>query len=86
MIVHSAGISEFVSVAQATERAYLDACRKHFAANVDGVVATTAAALPHLRDAGRSIVIGSVNAHRMPFPGTAIYGASKAAVAALARG
>lgn len=47
----------------------------------------TKAALPHMRDKGRILMVGSVNAHQMPFPpGTGIYGASKAAVAALVRG
>ena len=46
----------------------------------------TAAALPHTRQGGRVLMIGSVNAHQMPFAGTAIYGASKAALAALAQG
>src|SRR5512132_3384437 len=40
----------------------------------------------HMRDGGRIIVIGSVNAHTMPVAGGAIYGASKAAVAGLVRG
>lgn len=86
ILVHNAGVAEFVSLADTEEAVYLDAQRRHFAVNVEGVVTLTAAALPHLRDGGRIIMIGSVNAHQMPFPGTAIYGASKAAVAALARG
>ena len=86
IIVHSAGISEFISLADASPAEYNDAYRRHFALNVGGVVAMTSAAVRHMRDGGRIIIIGSVNAHQMPFAGTAIYGASKAAVAGLARG
>ena len=85
IIVHSAGVSEFISIAEASVADYVNAYQRHFAVNVGGVMALTAAALPHMRDNGR-VIIGSVNAHQMPFPGTAVYGASKAAAAALARG
>ena len=86
ILVHSAGVAEFVNIAITDEAAYNDAQRRHLAVNVEGVATLTKAALPKLRDGGRVIIIGSVNAHQMPFTGTAIYGASKAAVAALARG
>ena len=56
----------------------------NFAVNVRGVHETTRAALPHLRDNGRIINIGSGVAYRA-FPGAAAYGASKAAVNAMAR-
>ncbi len=86
IIVHNAGISEYASIAETEEAAYLDMLQRHFAINLNNVVALTKAALPYLRDGGRVIIIGSVNAHQMPFPGVGIYGASKAAVAGLARG
>ncbi len=86
ILVHSAGVSDFIDISTAGEDEYLAAHRRHFAVNVEGVAAMTAAALPTMRDGGRVIVIGSVNAHQMPFPGTAIYGGSKAAIAAMARG
>ena len=86
IIVHSAGISEFVAMADVSPTEYINAYQRHFATNVGGVVAMTSAAVPNMRDGGRIIIIGSVNAHQMPFAGTAIYGASKAAVAGLARG
>lgn len=86
--LHNAGISEYVSIADAVTDidSYLDIQRRHFAVNVGSVAALTKSALPHMRDGGRVIIIGSVNAHQMPFQGVAIYGASKAAAAALARG
>ncbi len=86
IIVHSAGVSEFVILGEASSAQYADAYRRHFAVNVGGVVAMTSAVIEHMREGGRVIIIGSVNAHQMPFAGTAIYGASKAAAAALAKG
>ena len=50
--------------------------------NLRGVFATTRAAVPHLADGGRVINIGSIVAYT-GFPGNSVYGASKAAVAAL---
>jgi 3-oxoacyl-[acyl-carrier protein] reductase len=50
------------------------------------VQAGTAAAVPRISDGGRIIIIGSINAHSAIAPGLAPYGASKAAVAGLARG
>lgn len=86
IIVHSAGVADYVTIDGTDEASYLETERRHFAVNVHGVAALTKAALPHMRDGGRVIVIGSVNAHQMPFPGVGIYGASKAAAAALAKG
>jgi 3-oxoacyl-[acyl-carrier protein] reductase len=60
--------------------------RRQMAVNAEGIFAATDAALPFLTDGGRIIVIGSVGSHFMPFPGGAIYGATKAAATALARG
>ncbi|MCO5996938.1 SDR family oxidoreductase [Actinoallomurus rhizosphaericola] len=54
--------------------------------NVRGVVHTIRAVLPHLRDGGRIVTIGSVNAERAPFAGAAAYAMTKAAVAGLVRG
>lgn len=82
ILVHNAGFGEFGPIGQSPE----DSFHRQFALNVDGVYTGTLAALPHLRDGGRILIIGSVNAHRLPFPGVASYGATKAAVAALAKG
>lgn len=82
ILVHNAGIAQFAPVDQDT----LDSYRAQFGVNVDGVFAGTVAAIPHLRDHGRILVISSINAHAMPIPGGAVYGATKAAVTALVRG
>jgi len=82
IVVHNAGVADFAPVSEATQESY----ERQFGLNVDGVFYGTKAALPHLRDGGRIIIIGSINAHAMPIAGGAIYGATKAAVAGLARG
>lgn len=82
ILVHNAGFGEFGPIGQAPD----DSFHRQFALNVDAVYEGTVAALPHLRDNGRILIIGSVNAHTLPFPGVASYGATKAAVAALAKG
>jgi 3-oxoacyl-[acyl-carrier protein] reductase len=78
---HNAGVIELASVQDSTTKSF----SKQFAVNVEAVFTGTLAALPHLRDDGRIIIIGSVNAHTMPWSGGAIYGATKAAVTGLAR-
>ncbi len=82
ILVHNAGFGEFGPVGVAPD----DSFHRQFALNVDAVYTGTVAALPEMRDGGRILIIGSVNAHRLPFPGVASYGATKAAVAALAKG
>ncbi|MEX6641293.1 SDR family oxidoreductase, partial [Pseudomonas aeruginosa] len=58
---------------------------RQFDVNVKGLHVGTRAALSHLNDGGRIILIGSVSGE-LAFPATAVYSATKAAVAALARG
>jgi 3-oxoacyl-[acyl-carrier protein] reductase len=82
ILIHSAGVAAFAPLPDSDFSDY----RRQFAVNVDGVFAATRAAADHLRDGGRIIVIGSVNAHSMPVAGGAVYGATKAAVAGLVRG
>ncbi len=81
IVVHNAGVGEFAPIDQASEESF----RSQFGLNVDAVFLGTKAALPHIRDGGRILIIVSVNAHTLPFPGVATYGATKAAVAALAK-
>ncbi|KPF76513.1 oxidoreductase [alpha proteobacterium AAP81b] len=82
ILVHNAGTAEFGTIGATSEASY----RKMMDLNVDAVFHGTTAALPHMRDGGRILIIGSVNAHTLPFPGVATYGATKAAVAAFAKG
>ena len=81
IIVHNAGIAEFAPVGEPGG----DSFERQFALNVGGVYHGTRAAIPHLRDGGRIIIIGSINAHAMPVEGGAVYGATKAAVAGLSK-
>ena len=50
IIVHSAGVSEFIMLAETSVADYTDAFRRHFAVNVGGVVAMTE---PERRAGGR---------------------------------
>jgi 3-oxoacyl-[acyl-carrier protein] reductase len=56
------------------------------AVNVRGVFVAAQEASRHMGDGGRIIMIGSVNAERMPIEGGAVYAMTKAAVAGLTRG
>ena len=86
ILVHNAGTFEIANAAEQDAATAAATFARQFALNVEGVFAGTIAAVPLLGDGGRVIIIGSVNAHSAPFPGVAVYGATKAAVAGLARG
>lgn len=81
ILVHNAGVAEFSPVDQDTDETY----DRQFAVNVKGLHVGTRAALPHLADGARIILIGSISGE-MAFTATSVYSATKAAVAALARG
>jgi 3-oxoacyl-[acyl-carrier protein] reductase len=81
ILVHNAGVLHIAPVGEATAEQY----RQSFDVNVEAVFTGTTAAIPHLRDGGRVLVIGSINAHYMKFQGGAIYAATKAAVGQMAR-
>lgn len=82
ILVHNAGFAAYGSI----EDADVDDYRRQFSVNVDGVYAGTHAAIPFLNDGARIIIIGSIIGERVPFAASAIYGATKSAVASLARG
>lgn len=81
ILVHNAGVAEFAPVDQDTDELY----DRQFDTNVKGLHVGTRAALPHIADGGRIILIGSISGE-LAFPAVAVYSATKAAVAALARG
>ncbi|GGZ18039.1 SDR family NAD(P)-dependent oxidoreductase [Novosphingobium colocasiae] len=81
ILVHNAGIVEFAVVSDDTDENF----DRQFGVNVKGLHVGTRAALPHLADGGRIILIGSI-ASQKAFPTNSVYSATKAAVAALARG
>jgi NAD(P)-dependent dehydrogenase (short-subunit alcohol dehydrogenase family) len=51
---------------------------KSFATNTFSTIFVSQAAIPHMRNGGRIVNIGTVIS-RMPLPGFSVYGASKAA-------
>ena len=82
ILVHNAGVAEFFEVDQDTDESFAH----QFGVNVRGLHVGTRAALPHIPDGGRIILIGSIAGDTAAFPGIATYGATKAAVAGLGRG
>jgi len=81
ILVHNAGVAEFSALAEDTDETF----DRQFDVNVRGLHVGTRAALPHLGDGGRIILIGSVSGD-ISYPSTSVYSATKAAVASLARG
>lgn len=82
ILVHNAGVAEFATVDQDTDESF----ERQFDVNVRGLHVGTRAALAHIPDGGRIILIGSIAGEGAAFPGIATYGATKAAVAGLGRG
>jgi 3-oxoacyl-[acyl-carrier protein] reductase len=82
ILVHNAGVAELLPLGPES----LDSYRRVFGVNVEGVLAGTVAALPHLSDGGRVILVSSVSGATAGFPGNGVYGASKAAASMFARG
>lgn len=82
ILVHNAGIAEFASVDDDSD----DSFDRQFGVNVRGPHVGTRAALPHIPEGGRIILIGSGAGDSAVAPGMATYSATKAAVASLARG
>ncbi|HVI05767.1 MAG TPA: SDR family oxidoreductase [Sphingomicrobium sp.] len=81
IVVANAGRVETVTLDRVTEGKY----EQIFDTNVKGVLFTVQKALPLLNDGGSIIVIGSV-AGAKGYAGSALYGASKAAVRNFVRG
>lgn len=82
ILVNNAGTYEEARI----EEADADHLQRQFAVNVAGVFAVTREAVRRMGSGGRIITIGSCLGERMPVPGSAAYGASKAAVQLLDRG
>ena len=82
ILVHNAGIFGGTTVDQGG----FEDLRRVFAVNVEGVAAGTIAAVPHLADGGRVVIVGSVSGSVALMQGMASYAASKSAVQGLARG
>ena len=81
VLVNNAGVYETNALGDLTD----DQVAANFDINLRGPLVTTRAAAEHLADGGRVVFIGSLIANR-GMPGNSAYGASKAGVAAIARG
>lgn len=84
ILVNNAGVSVYSPVDNA--EGTIDALNRLHAVNVAGVATAVRAATQYLGNGGRVINIGSSFADRIAFAGFADYAASKAALAAYARG
>lgn len=82
ILVNNAGIAKHGTIAEMP----LDDFDRIVAVNVRAVFVAAQAAARHMGEGGRIITIGSVNAERVPFAGTAAYAMSKAAIMGLTRG
>jgi len=82
VLVNNAGIALMAPLEQFT----LEDFDRMVAVNVRAAFVATQAAAPHMGAGGRVIMIGSVNADRMPFAGGSVYAMTKAAVAGFTRG
>lgn len=82
VLVNNAGVALIAPLEQFS----LDDFDRLMAVNVRGVFVATQEAARHMTEGGRIIMIGSVNADRMPFAGGSVYAMSKAAVAGFTRG
>jgi len=82
VLVNNAGIAIFKPLDEFS----LEDFDRTFAVNVRAVFLASQEAARHMKDGGRIITIGSINADRMPVMGGSVYGMSKAAGAGLTRG
>lgn len=82
VLVNNAGVALIAPLEQFS----LDDFDRLMAVNVRGVFVATQEAARHMTEGGRIIMIGSVNADRVPFAGGSVYAMSKAAVAGFTRG
>lgn len=84
ILVNNAGVFESAVVGDSS--ADQSRLEREFAVNVGGVVAAVRAAVPLMTEGGRIIMIGSVIADRVGFPGLSNYAATKAAVVGYSQG
>jgi 3-oxoacyl-[acyl-carrier protein] reductase len=82
VLVNNAGIA----VIKPIEELSLEDFERSVGVNVRAVFVAVKEASRYMKEGGRIITIGSVNADRMPFAGGSVYAMTKAAVAGLTRG
>ena len=82
ILVNNAGIAEHGPIGMISDAVF----ERQLDVNVRGVWHTTSAAVPHFRDGGRIINIGSFFSERVPYPGVSAYGMTKHAVVGMTKG
>ncbi len=82
ILVNNAGVL-FTGLVEEMKLEHID---KIFAVNIRGVVIASQAAIPHLKEGGRIVTIGSCLAERVAFEQVAIYSMSKSALLSFTRG
>ena len=82
ILVNNAGIARYGAI-EAMDPADIDALLN---VNVRSVVVASRMAIPHLKQGGRIISIGSSVAERVPLPGMTMYSVTKSALLAFTRG
>lgn len=83
ILVNNAGIARYANVGEDGSLADLDAM---FNVNVRSAVVAAGAAIGHLGEGGRIIMIGSFLAEHVPFPGVTLYSTTKSALTAFTKG
>jgi len=82
ILVNNAGVFALGEITAFDDAAF----ERALAVNVRSVYYTIRAASELMREDGRIINIGSVNAHRVPFMGASVYALTKAALVGFTRG
>ncbi len=82
ILVANAGVFSVVPLQDTDDAAY----ERIFDVNVRAVIETVRAAAASMTEGNRILLISSVNADALIFPGLGLYGASKAALSSLAQG
>lgn len=82
ILVNNAGVLAFAPI----DEFKLDDFDRTISVNVRGTFIATQAAVKYMKEGGRIINIGSVNAERMPSIGGAVYAMSKSALVGLTKG
>jgi 3-oxoacyl-[acyl-carrier protein] reductase len=82
ILVNNAGLAKLGPIGEFPDGDF----EQMLAVNVRGVYAATRAAVEHMGEGGRIIMIGSVNSDSMPFAGGSVYALTKGAVAGFTRG
>ena len=82
ILVNSAGVFKTAPF----DEAKLEDFDQSVAVNVRAVFVAVQAAVPHMKEGGRIINIGTCNADRVPYPENTVYAMSKAALKGLVKG